>query len=174
MTDAEKKHLWYLEHKEEVKERARQWETDNLEKAKQSHRKAGKKYEDKNQRWKDPVRSARSAKWAKEHPERIAEIVRKHNYGISPEEYKLKFEEQSGVCAVCGKPETHVDRRSNKVRELSVDHNQMTKQIRGLLCGNCNRGLGMFFEDGSLLLKAIEYLRKYNKEVNNGNTAFNE
>ena len=132
MTDAEKKHLWYLEHKEEVKERARQWETDNLEKAKQSHRKAGKKYEDKNQRWKDPVRS------------------------------------------VCGKPETHVDRRSNKVRELSVDHNHMTKQIRGLLCGNCNRGLGMFFEDGSLLLKAIEYLRKYNKEVNNGNTAFNE
>ena len=118
-------------------------------------------WERKQKRWKNAKRSARAIKWAKEHPERIAEIARKHNYGISPEEYRKKAKKQKNRCALCGKKETHKDSRSGKIRELSVDHNHETDGIRGLLCGNCNRGLGMFKDDPRLLLKAIQYLKKH-------------
>jgi len=163
MTEAEKKHAWYLEHAEEVKERARLWALNNPEKAKKSSLKSSRKYEQANRRHRDPKRAARARKWAKEHPERIAEIARKHNFGIAPEEYDKKMREQKGRCAACGKKETHIDRRSGKVRALSVDHDHKTNKLRGLLCGNCNRGLGMFKDSIDLLLKAIKYLKKYKR-----------
>jgi len=163
MTDAEKKHAWYLEHAEEVKERARLWALNNPEKAKKSSLKRSRKYERTHKRWKDPKRNARAVKWAKEHPERVAEIVRKHNYGISPEEYKEKLKKQKNRCALCGNKETHKDGRSGKVRDLSVDHDHKTNKLRGLLCGNCNRGLGMFKDSIDLLLKAIKYLKKHKR-----------
>ena len=104
----------------------------------------------------------RSKKWAKENPERIREIFRKHEYGISPEEYRLRLRNQKSLCAICGKKETQTDHRSGKTRTLSVDHDHKTNKIRGLLCGNCNRGLGLFQDDLSLLLKAIKYLKVSN------------
>lgn len=161
MTTAEQKHAWYLAHAEEVKDRARLWYKNNPERAKEIDLKKSRKYEKKHKRHRDPVRTARARKWAEEHPERIAEIARKHNYGISVEEYNKKKKKQKNRCAVCGKKETHKDHRSGKTRELSVDHNHKTNDVRGLLCGNCNRGLGMFLEDIKLLAKAIEYLKSY-------------
>jgi len=43
-------------------------------------------------------------------------------------------------------------------RSLALDHNHETKKIRGLLCCNCNRGLGLFKDSPTLLQKASEYL----------------
>lgn len=163
MTDKEKKHQWYLANKEEVKARAKQWAIDNPEKAKESARRRSKTYEQKNNRHRDPVRAARTVEWHKANPERISQIMRKHNYGITPEEYDAKIEKQNNLCALCDKPETHVDRRANKVRALSVDHDHLTDEVRDLLCGNCNRGLGLFFDSPELLSKAIEYLKKHGK-----------
>ena len=46
-------------------------------------------------------------------------------------------------------------------RRLSVDHNHVTSKVRGLLCNNCNRGIGNFKDKKELLLKAISYLDKH-------------
>jgi hypothetical protein len=77
------------------------------------------------------------------------------HYGISLETYNKIFETQSGSCAICGKPQNHFRRR------LAVDHDHKTKQVRGLLCSYCNRAIGGFDDNISLLEKATEYLKKY-------------
>ena len=87
------------------------------------------------------------------------------NYGITDEEYNKMFEEQHGLCAVCGKPETRFEHKSGKVQRLSVDHNHVTSKIRGLLCDRCNKVIGMLEIDtvgGKLLLSIIQYLEKNN------------
>jgi len=69
-------------------------------------------------------------------------------------DYQRLLDKQRGVCAICfGEPKgrTHFD----------VDHDDKTGQVRGLLCTNCNRGLGYFQDDWFLLRRASEYLREH-------------
>ena len=83
----------------------------------------------------------------------------RRNFNLSLSDYDRMFEEQNGVCAICGEPEI----RENKfgvVKALSIDHNHKTEKIRGLLCSNCNTGLGKFGDgDIDLLCSAISYMR---------------
>ncbi len=69
------------------------------------------------------------------------------------------LEEQNGVCAICGKPETKIFK--NKVISLAVDHDHKTGKVRSLLCYRCNGVLGLIFENPSLLNKYTEYLNKH-------------
>jgi hypothetical protein len=76
----------------------------------------------------------------------------KHKYGITQADYDALFEAQSGLCAVCRKPEVIKD------APLRVDHNHHTGKVRGLLCHHCNVALGHFKDDPQLLRAAMEYL----------------
>jgi hypothetical protein len=80
----------------------------------------------------------------------------KSNYGITLEQYENMFELQNGCCAIC---ERH---QSNFKKRLSVDHEHSSGKIRGLLCSFCNTSLGNFDDREDLLLKAIDYLKKFN------------
>ena len=68
------------------------------------------------------------------------------------EQYDQLFESQGGVCAICG-------RIDSDGRRLSVDHDHRAGKVRGLLCGKCNRGIGIFDEDIIKLQSAINYLK---------------
>jgi len=70
-------------------------------------------------------------------------------------EYSMLLVAQDYKCAICG-----VD-ASELPKELSVDHSHDTDEVRGLLCGHCNIGLGNFKDDVELLSKAMEYLGKH-------------
>ena len=76
----------------------------------------------------------------------------KHLYGITPEEYEILFQQQNGVCAICGQPP--------KKFRLAVDHDHESGIVRGLLCRSCNRGIGIFRDDPYLLQLAVAYLLK--------------
>ncbi len=65
-------------------------------------------------------------------------------------------------CAICGGPPTGSGRGS-----YMFDHNHKTGKFRGLLCSQCNTGIGLFRDNPELLMKAIAYL-KNNHEVANG------
>ena len=73
-------------------------------------------------------------------------------YNISSDQYNELFILQEGKCLICGTHQSELD------RALCVDHDHTTNKIRGLLCGNCNSGLGFFKENINLLLRAINYL----------------
>lgn len=81
-------------------------------------------------------------------------------YNISLEEYTQFLEDQDGGCAICGKTEEENGRR------LAVDHDHSCCPgrrscgacIRGVLCDNCNRGIGLFKDNKELLLLAVEYI----------------
>lgn len=113
------------------------------------HREASRK-------WYNEYREQKAAS-QKEHremnPRNQTVGARKRRYGISAEEYDALSIRQKGACAICGGPPVK-NRKS-----LSVDHCHETGRIRGLLCGRCNTGLGMFKDLPALLEKALQYLR---------------
>ena len=95
---------------------------------------------------KERERYAKSpAKWAN-HLRRV--------YGISPEVYANQFQKQGGCCAICKASAESLG------ETLAVDHNHATKNVRGLLCANCNRMLGFAADRPRVLRAGANYLIK--------------
>lgn len=69
-------------------------------------------------------------------------------YGIPLSEYNRMASEQNSMCRICGEVGEN----------LFVDHSHATGKVRGLLCNNCNAGLGMFRDNPEFLVSAISYL----------------
>ena len=124
-------------------------------------------------KWTKEKRAAYQREWRKNNPERSRIQIKKDNQKPASinarrehkwktrgskctiELYNKLFIEQGGCCAICGLHQLDLPKR------LSADHNHITGQVRGLLCGTCNRGLGNFQVDSNgveLLLKAKEYM----------------
>ena len=85
------------------------------------------------------------------------EYLFNERYGISTQDYNRMFEKQKGRCAICGGHQVDFS------RALAVDHDHKTSKVRGLLCINCNNGLGFFKDSRGILIKAIQYLGKRKK-----------
>lgn len=83
----------------------------------------------------------------------------KKGLNITAEQYLKMYADQGGCCYLCGKSELEL------TYKLSLDHCHETGQIRGLLCMNCNVGLGNFQDNTEILRKAIEYLDKYKIKI---------
>ncbi len=79
-------------------------------------------------------------------------------YGLTVEEYESMYSAQGGVCAICGSPET-VKGNGGETKMLAIDHDHGTGKVRGLLCNNCNRAIGLLGDDVEIMLNAIEYIR---------------
>lgn len=86
----------------------------------------------------------------------------KRLYGITEEEYNNLLQKQNNTCAICNKVE--ISKYEGILRKLSVDHDHITGKVRGLLCDNCNRGIGHLQEDVDILKQAIKYVCPFNKE----------
>ncbi len=68
-------------------------------------------------------------------------------YGLEPSDVDRLIEGQNGVCACCQiGPAEH------------VDHDHETGMVRGILCVNCNSGMGMLGDNPDVLRRAIYYL----------------
>lgn len=89
--------------------------------------------------------------------EKYIENKYKRLYGITLEQYQEMYEAQNGLCAICGQPET-CKTNTGKIANLSIDHDHDTGEVRGLLCRNCNHGLGCFKDNKESLRNAITYL----------------
>ena len=127
-----KQHKQYYEsHKEELKLYRDKYRMDNKEKIK-----------------------AQNKQYRLNNPEKIRNHDLLKSFGITLGDYNNMLEYQDGVCAICGDYET-----DNNAKNLAVDHNHQTGKIRGLLCGKCNKMLGLAKDDKTILQSAINYLR---------------
>ncbi len=105
----------------------------------------------------------RRKRYVTKHPERVAVARRKwddknldrrneyacaYRYGLTVAQYRALLDEQRHSCAICGTQE----------KKLTVDHCHSTRVVRGMLCVNCNVGLGHFRDSVELLAAAIRYL----------------
>ena len=74
-------------------------------------------------------------------------------YGIGADEFDELVVQQGGVCAICGRPDPE-----------HVDHDHETGAVRGILCFNCNGGLGQFRDSIDSLLTAASYLEAHRND----------
>ncbi len=89
----------------------------------------------------------------KENPERTRNNDLKRNYGITLDEHTKMYEEQEGLCAICG------NEGNGKWKKLCVDHCHSTGKVRKLLCHHCNTALGLVGDNISTLQAMVEYLK---------------
>lgn len=77
--------------------------------------------------------------WRKRHPNlKMMDRERglKVRYGITHADYERMWEQQGGVCPLCGRPLVKGEKHS------PVDHNHQTGEVRGILCHLCNPRVG--------------------------------
>lgn len=79
-------------------------------------------------------------------------------FKLTPQEYDVLLESQGGVCAICKQPNPNET-------FMPVDHDHVTGKVRGILCPNCNNGLGRFKDDVDRLSNAIDYLKDSKHEL---------
>lgn len=117
----------------------------------------------RNIKWRqsDPQKYLRAAaKYRNSNRSKLAAYKLKDRYNLTPEQYKKMQAKQNNRCAICGEEETALHNHTKKPLKLAVDHCHTTGKVRGLLCQDCNRGIGKFHDDIERLRSAITYLSK--------------
>lgn len=144
--------------KRKSREAAKRWKARDPEGFKAAAKSASK-------RWRDR-KLGRGEPFTKLTEAQTREIQRRSNlkrhYGISIEEYESIAISQDGRCAICRCPPKRVKRRAVAYR-LCVDHDHATGRVRGLLCNDCNRALGLLGDDPHVLLRAVGYLWRHRR-----------
>lgn|SRR5690606_9432278 len=72
--------------------------------------------------------------------------------GMDPDSAEATLAAHQGACGICRT-------REPGPRGWQVDHDHLTGQVRGILCFDCNTGLGKLGDNLESLKAAIEYLK---------------
>lgn len=94
-------------------------------------------------------------RWREKYPDRWRRLqlhIRCKNHGITVSQYEEALERQVGRCWICLVAFSGLNKSPN------IDHDHKSGNFRGLLCGQCNIGLGAFCDDIERMRTAISYL----------------
>lgn len=84
----------------------------------------------------------------------MREQQRQRSYGVTPARYRALERAQFRSCVACKVPFGLLE-----PWDVHVDHDHATGAVRGLLCRDCNKGLGLFHDKPAALMAAARYLR---------------
>jgi hypothetical protein len=87
------------------------------------------------------------------------DLCKKHyraslKYKITTIELNNIFKASNGLCEIC-------NQKCSVGDELSIDHDHVTGNIRGMLCRKCNAGIGLLQDSSEIILKAYNYISSY-------------
>lgn len=102
-------------------------------------------------KWENRWRDA----WRKRNPERVQDYKLRGNYGITRAQAMEILRSQGDCCAVCLSPLSFT-----KPATAHVDHDHHTGAVRGVLCGDCNRLIGMSKDNPTVLRRAAGYVER--------------
>lgn len=149
----EKNRAYYVAHRDEINARAASYRQANLERIRAYDRRRGKTAKRQcQQAASGENRVQRREVWRRHYEaneERFWERNAFRRYGLTKGDYEVLLEAQGGVCTICG--------GTGKSR-LAVDHDHVTGRIRGLLCSECNTGIGKLREDPEIISRALAYI----------------
>ncbi len=101
-----------------------------------------------------PIKERNSAYYYAHKPQKAA-YARKRKleieYGLTQDEFDAMVLAQGGCCAICGR---------QSEGKFNIDHDHDTGNVRGLLCGPCNRGIGLLGDSAETLQRAVAYLER--------------
>ena len=80
----------------------------------------------------------------------------KQQYGLTIDEYERLYA-QAVFCPICGVKMT--DSKVGK-RSKNLDHHHETGKVRGIICHNCNTGIGMLQDDSEILRRAADWCER--------------
>ncbi len=141
---------WNKDNKERRLELGRRWFNENRDRALAQRR---SRYADTR-----TASNERRRQWERRNKDKVAVFNRRKNiarYGLTEETYTAIVDAQGGVCAVC--------KRAPKTKRLHIDHCHAGGGVRGLLCGNCNIGIGNLKDSPALLRAAATYLETFDR-----------
>ncbi len=104
-------------------------------------------YREQQRRWRETNRE-----WFNERQRRYQPQRRLAQYGLTQADYEGLLEQQENGCAICRIPFTEVP--------AHIDHCHQTGRVRGILCGPCNRALGLLEDSPELIQRALAYLQR--------------
>lgn len=143
--------------------KSREWREKHREKTREAVKKSHKKHEEKRKIYrkeyemtnKEKIRE-RSKKWKLKNKEKIRDQNLRRMYGITSEDYNNLLKSQDNSCKICLIPTEDLNRK------LVVDHCHKTGKIRGLLCMNCNKSLGLLKDSTNTVENMLNYLKIHN------------
>ena len=98
--------------------------------------------------------------------EKVRDAYYRRKYGLSMQGVFNLLDRQGGRCAIC--QSLNPGSRNRGISELGrwhVDHDHVTNKVRGILCGDCNIGLGGFRDNPDYLVDAAIYLENSHRSL---------
>lgn len=89
----------------------------------------------------------KSREWAIRNPDKVNKHKLKYRYGITPEELEELMDKAGHKCQLCGRKD-----------KLNIDHCHENGHVRGILCGSCNRALGILGDSVESIERVLAYL----------------
>jgi hypothetical protein len=100
-------------------------------------------------------KACKHARGDKRDKEKNRAAALKSRYNLTLTQYDQMLVNQGGCCKICG-----TDHPGRQEGRFDVDHNHLTKVVRGLLCHNCNLMVGMAKDNPATLRAAAKYLEE--------------
>lgn len=155
---------YYQKNKDKILDRTKKYKEENKDKIKKQRENykeiakiKNKEYRDKN---KEKV-SDYNKNYRKENKEQINFLNKKSRlknlYGINPCLFREMLIRQNNKCPIC-------ENVFKNNRNIHVDHNHVTGEVRMLLCKKCNQAIGFLNEDIKTLENAIVYIKLFNEK----------
>ena len=136
-----------LNNKEKIKELAKKYNREHGDRKKQYNL----KHKEERKKQRQEYRFKNKEKLRKEKKKYRLE----KKYKLTVAQYEHMLITQNNKCSICNSD-------MDGYRNCCVDHNHKTNKVRELLCHNCNKMLGFARDNAVTLLKAVNYLNKWN------------
>ncbi len=104
-----------------------------------------------------PCNRAKKAAYEAANPRYSTNKARFYGTGCTPEMYDQMLVEQGHSCRLCKTPQAELK------TALHADHCHTTGKLRQLLCGSCNRALGLLKDSPERLREAADYIEEWRR-----------